>query len=224
MVTSVVMSDLEGKRPRYFSERKVAGDTGSPVERAVSSTARGRLTREICYRAVTLGEGSQGFIEDICERFHTVTGIRLPDSSDDLAHELQAMSIDNCLTFLEVAMNGLWDGRSRKEDFHVLQSILADDASVFRFRESPSGEPRFTIIEIDNPHLMREIVDRTLELTANLELQAAQADYEGAWRAYARGEFAQALVSASRAYESAAKVIIKRVDPDSSPEGKSAGA
>lgn len=181
-------------------------------------------TREICNRAVERGELHRSFIDDICNHFHTVTGIELPDSPGDLARELQASSIDHYLTFLEVAMNDLWDFRRHKEDLDVLQSILADDASVFRFRESPSGAPRFTIIEIDNPHLKREIIDRTLELTANLEMQAAQADYEDAWKAYARGDFAHALVSAGKAYESAAKAIIKRVDPNSRPEEKTVRA
>jgi hypothetical protein len=73
------------------------------------------------------------------------------------------------------------------------------------------------IQQIDNEHLHTVIVDRTFELTRITEFASAQRDYAEAWMHFSRGDFDDALVNAHKAFESAAKVIIKRVDPHDMP-------
>ena len=214
------MSDLEGKRVRYFRERKVAeANAENPVKKDVSADARRRLVREIDARAIAFDVHAVAdvtFVPTILEKVRLVMGI---DMRSKPQADAVAMSIDDFLTFLEVSLELLWTHRHKSEDFDALQSILADDASAFRFRAVDDGEGvRFEIHEIDNAHLDREIVDRTFELTTATEFASAQRDYAEAWKNYARGDFDGALVDAHKAFESAAKVIIKRVDPTANPE------
>lgn len=214
------MSDLQGKRVRYFRERKVAeANAGNPVKKDVSADARRRLVREIDTRAVAFSVHAVDhvtFVPVILDKVRLVMGI---DMRAKPQADAVAMNTEDFLTFLEISMELLWTHRHKPDDFDALQSILADDASAFRFRAVDESQGvRFEIHEIDNPHLDREVVDGTFELTTIAEFASAQRDYAEAWRNYARGDFDGALVDAHKAFESAAKVIIKRVDPTSAPE------
>lgn len=225
LVLPTTMFDLQGKRRRYFRERKLAeANAGKPVKKDVSPDARRRLVREIDTRATAFSVhavGDVSFFPTILERVREITGI------DMVFHGPEAlaatMPVDDFLQFLEIAMEMLWSYRHNPTDVDALQSILADDVSAFRFRavEEPDAvhlELRFEIHEIDNAHLTREVVDKTFELTTAADFASAQRDYAEAWRNYARGDLDGALVDAHKAFESAAKVIIKRVDPTSNPE------
>jgi hypothetical protein len=218
------MSDFQGKRHRYFRERRVAGaSVGKPVKKDVGVDARRRLVREIEARAMVVSPYAaldEAFLPEIFEKVRQVAGIDLHGNAEKYAVKLP---IDAFLEFLEIAMETLYVHRQNRDDFDTLQSILADDASAFRFRaversHGPYVELRFEIHEIDNAHLAREVVDRTFELTMIAEFASAQRDYGEAWRNYARGDLDGALVDAHKAFESAAKIIIKRVDPTSNPE------
>jgi hypothetical protein len=217
------MSDLQGKRVRYFRERKIAeANTGNPVRKDISAEARRRLVREIETRAMTFSVqavGDVSFVPDILDKVRVVMGIDMRFKPQTNA---VAMSIDDFSTFLESPWRCCY--RNKPDDLDALQSILADDASAFRFRVIDERDGvRFEIDEIDNTHLDREVVDRTFELTMIAEFASAQRDYAEAWRNYARGDLDGALVDAHKAFESAAKIIIKRVDPTSNPEQMGAG-
>jgi hypothetical protein len=214
------MSELHGKRVRYFRERKLAeGNAGNPVKKDVSAEARRRLVREIDTRALAFSVEAVDdvtFVPAILKRVHVVTGIDMRGKPQANA---VAMSTEDFLTFLEISMELLWTYRHKSEDFEALQSILADDCSAFRFRAVEGDrELEFEIYEIDNEHLGREVVDRTFELTTAAGFASAHRDYGEAWKNYARGDFDGALVDAHKAFESAAKFIIKQVDPTSGPE------
>jgi hypothetical protein len=213
--------DLKGKRRRYFGERKLAeANAGSPLSKDISQDARERLLREIEDRAFAFSVhavDNVSFLSLILDRFRVVTGI---DLSKKPFSQVEAMSSLDFGTFLEIAMEQLWEGKQKSADYDALQSILADDCSALRFRVvyDEHGYVQFEIHEIDNAHLDHEIVDRTFELTTNLAFDSAQRDYAEAWKNYARGDLDGALVDAHKAFESATKIIIKRVDPKSSPE------
>jgi hypothetical protein len=206
--------DLDGDRPRYFHERlKVEGQQGSPVRRAVSKDARERLMREVVSRAYERDPygGHMSFLDEITNEVHRVIGVYI----EAYAAASSKMTNEHFLTVLEVALMHLWSKRRKAEDIDTLQSILADDLSAFRIRRVGI---HLHLVPVDNPHLHTEIVDRTFELTQNTAFASAQRDYTEAWTHYLKGDFDDAILNAHKAFESAAKVVIKRVDPSSAPE------
>lgn len=214
------MTDREshGNRVRYYHERRAADAlAGTPARNDISESARRRLLREIEARAFTVDySGDISLLPFITEKVRVVLDASV---SHGLQRSMVWSELGEFLTFLEICMDVFMEHRRDANDLDVLQSILADDASVFRFRPNDRGASPVLVIEkIDNEHLSREIVDRTLELTRIASFASAQRDYEQAWRNYARGDLDGALVDAHKAFESAAKVIIKRLDPASTPE------
>lgn len=214
------MTDLEldGNRVRYYHERRAAEAlAGKPARKDISKDARRRLLREIEARAFAFD-----LIDEIPLLPFIVKKVRLVldlDVSGSLQTSIVRMEIGEFLTFLEICMDVFMEHRRDPNDLDVLQSILADDASAYRFQPNDHGaSPFFVLKELDNEHLDREIVDRTLELTRIATFAPAQRDYEQAWKNYAQGDLDGALVDAHKAFESAAKVIIKRIDPTSKPE------
>jgi hypothetical protein len=212
------VSDFDGNRVCYYHERRAAEMLAEmPARKDISKEARKRLLREINARAF---EFDPFGIEDlpllplILKKVQLVLGLDMRNQASCVR-----MEIVEFLTFLEICMEVLWEYKHDRNDLDVLQSILAGDASAFRFRPNEDGaSPMFVLEELDNEHLDREIVDRTLELTRVENFASAQRDYAQAWKNYAQGDLDGALVDAHKAFESAAKVVIKRADPTSTPE------
>jgi hypothetical protein len=153
------------------------------------------------------------------DRIRGLAGVTRRHSMESLEREAEDAPTDTFLTLLEICVARLWRHRARLSDVELLQSILADDLSAFRFRNVGSTEaPEFHLQLIDNEHLHREIVDRTFELTRNAAFESAQRDYREAWKHYSKGDLDDAVVNAHKALESAAKIVIKRVDPASTPD------
>jgi hypothetical protein len=212
--------DLEGTRPRFFHERaRIDELQGNPLHRNVTSEARQRLVRELQSLAYTLGiNGPRQSILPIIE-----ADVRRILGNDYTVSEYQVVEWGwpAFLSFLEISAGNLYFYRRLLSDIHALQSILRDDFSSFRFRDVGTSldlKDKFQLQLIDNEHLHREVTDRTFELTRVADLESAQRDYAEAWKHYAKGDLDDALVNAHKAFESAAKVIIKRVDPASTPE------
>jgi len=227
--------ELRGRRRRYFQERKLSeANARSPLRSEVSADARRRLIRELgerLYRhAVDVAsyavwqEDADGYARSLAEkisrRLHII-GIEIsPEGLSDFSY-WQNAPIEIFLTYLEVATETLSqaDTKNSQEHLNTLQSILADDASSFRFRiVRQENTEQLEIHELDNIHLNQEIVNKTFELTTAREFASAQHDYAQAWSNYSRGDLDGALVDAHKAFESAAKVIIKQLDPTCTPE------
>jgi|GEM_PF-4796841 len=219
--------DLEGSRPRYFHERETAdAQQGYPLNDGVSTDARMRIVREIVAKAWFVGQDSTirknltgalwSSVERVLGQFEPSWS--LPDSPEKT---LGNLPLPKFLAAIEIAANQLYIFRRLSLDIAVLQSILADDLSSYRFVDvgtRPDLQDKFQIQKIENQHLHREVVDRTFELTRIAEFASAQHDYAEAWKSYSQGDLDGALVSAHKAFESAAKVIIKRVDDKSNPD------
>jgi hypothetical protein len=213
--------DLDGTRPRFFHERvKVEEHQGDPLHRGVSKDARARLVREIESLAWTLGINNaprQSLMPVINADVGRVLGERYIVSEPHVA----LWDLPVFLSFLEISAGNLYFWRRLMSDINALQSLLRDDQSSFRFRDvgtSPDLKDKFQLQLIDNEHLHRVVTDRTFELTRIAEFDVAQRDYAEAWKHYSRADFDDALVNAHKAFESAAKAIIKRVDNARNPD------
>jgi hypothetical protein len=118
------MSDLHGKRVRYFRERKLAeANAVNPVKKDVSPEARRRLVREIDTRAFAFSVEAVDdvtFVPTILGKVRVVMGIDMRRPQADAV----AMSTEDFLTYLEISMELLWNYRQKSEDFEALQSIL----------------------------------------------------------------------------------------------------
>lgn len=210
----------EGFRKRYFHERaKVEAQVGNPIRREVTADTRARLVREI--RSMTDYQDDFGQWKDFEPRMFAEIN-RVLDANLSivgLARCAERAGTEEFLTILEIAVDHIWRYRKSSVDVLRLQSLLTDDLSAYRFDNVGSAEyPSFQIILVDNEHLHTEIVDRTFELTREAAFASAQRDYAEAWKHYRKGDADDALVNAHKAVESAMKLVIKRVDPMSTPE------
>lgn len=212
--------DLDGSRHRLFHERMQAEQQeGNPIKQGITAPARDRLIRDIEAAATRVDDKTMQVVSysgAILKEVQRVFG-RGPNTIG-LAYTPK-MPLEHFLSVLEIAANILYSATRIEKYIGELQSILKDDLSAFRFVRV-SADPRHTwhIQLIDNEHLHREIVDRTFELTRVVAFESAQRDYAEAWKHYSRGDFDDALVNAHKALESACKIIIKRVDPTSTPD------
>jgi hypothetical protein len=221
--------DLDGNRPIYFHER-VANEQrqGYPLHEDVSLNARRRLFREIEARANAVFHGQSRavpFVNGIIQEIRVVLGNDYFHPTDFATH-CPDWPLHSFLTALEISANVLYRMKRLTGDIEVLQSVLRDDLSVFRFRDvgtRPDLSDKFQIQKIDNEHLHREVVDRTFELTRVGELAAAQGDYADAWKHYSKGDLDDAVSNAGKAVESACKAVIKKVDPASTPDNLNLG-
>lgn len=228
--------DPDGSRDRYFSERaRLEAAQGNPIHEDVTLNARRRLLREITAKAFRRPAGDTGwvpFIDWICSDFDRVLGTHdahlggvRHHTAVTLESHARAWSRDQFLTALEIAANRLYQHRGYESDIEELQSILADDFSAFRFRFiGKNAKPPYQIHRIDNQHLHAVIVDRSFELMRDPDFAAAQSDYAEAWKHFSAGDLDDAIVNAHKAFESAAKKVIKLVDPASAPEQMVASA
>ncbi|MEJ7598402.1 MAG: hypothetical protein WKG01_10870 [Kofleriaceae bacterium] len=175
----------------------------------MSIEARTRIMREINTLAVarTVYSQCESFVDEIHYEIIRVFG--------DAVESNESIPTEHFLSLVEIAVNIIWKRRRKPEDIAIFQSVLADDLSAYRLRDIGDG---FQVFLVDNKHLHTEIVDRTFELTRIVEFESAQRDYAQAWMHFSRGDLGDALVNAQKSFESAAKVIIKRVDPNSTPE------
>jgi hypothetical protein len=190
------------------------------MRRDVSEDARRRIVREVSRRAyvfnIHYGE-NETFIGEITDELSSVFGGQFVN----LERQVVEMPLPRFLTTLEIFANALWSrrGRERAEDVNTLQSILSDDFSLFRFQElNVRGQPPLQVHAVDNEHLHTTIVDRTFELTRRSEFASAQSDYAEAWKHYSKGDLDDAVVNAHKAFESAAKVVVKALDPSLCPD------
>lgn len=219
---------LDGARPRYFHERvRIAAQDGFPLKDDLSADARRRIIREIVDRcwSVPFGRTERySFVEAYLVEVRKVLGLG-PLQQMGIDETLAKLDLDRFLTCMEVGVALLQQQRGLRKDVEVLQSILADDLSTFRFVDKGGDDraTRFQIEKIENAHLRREIVDRTFELTQIAELASAQGDYADAWRHYSRGDLDDAVANAGKAVESACKAMIKKVDPTSTPDNLNLG-
>lgn len=90
------------------------------------------------------------------------------------------------------------------------QAVLAEDFVGYRYRWNQPHQ-QYDIERIDNPHLHKEIIDRTFELTTKHAFAGAQNDYSEARGHYSKGEFADAIFKSGKAYESALKAILDKM-------------
>jgi len=220
--------DLEGKRDRLWSERnKVDAQQGYPLRVAVSTEVRGRLIREIAALAYSRVKRVpfHGEIVDLLNRRFGTTGAGHSFRWDALELEVtEYASLDRFLDILEICADMIWENRREPSDLDLFQSLLADDLSAFRLTLVGSGETeRVQVMHLDNEHLHRAITDRTFELTRLAEFASAQGDYADAWRHYSKGDLDDAVSNAGKAVESACKVVVKKVDPASTPENENLG-
>jgi hypothetical protein len=221
--------DLDGKRPRYFMERaKVETQQGFPLHDDVTDASRRRLVREILRLAWQTGSAANptdtfSFAGAIGAEIERIVGPipHLLASSVHTEEKLAALPLEAFLTALEIAAGQMYLRRRMSSDVEVLQSVLADDLSCFRFVDVGKDSnvmARFQIQKIDNEHLHRTITDRTFEVTRIAELASAQRDYADAWKHYSKGDLDDAVSNAGKAVESACKAVIKKVDPASTPD------
>jgi hypothetical protein len=104
------------------------------------------------------------FFDTIEARVRTVFG---PAGGDIDSYAL-AVPVDRFLGVLEISIERLWSRRKALGDILELQSVLADDHSGFRIRNTGSEiHPNWQLQQIDNNHLRSEMVDRTFELHMN---------------------------------------------------------
>lgn len=218
----------DGKRQRYFHERTQRENSqGSPVHAGVSAAARKRIVTEISYLAYSAqnryGEWSS-FLGEICTELRLIFPghshlARISEPAFSIVEHIPTTDI--FLSAMEICINHIYRHRNSYDDLNRIQSLLADDFSLFRIRESSEKDedtPLFIIQRVDNEHLQQEIVDRTFELTSNSRFQVAQRDYSEAWKHYSKGDFDDALVNAHKAFESAAKISIKAIDSNRNPD------
>src|SRR5258707_8757161 len=166
------MTDKEkwdrGERPRWFHERaKIEAQQGSPLRKSVSDDTRPRLVREIQARSFYLVEYADkiDFYDSLLKDIYLVFGSNPRNGFGDFAVTLDDMQF---LGLLELCVNTILHNRKDLDDLKVMQSLLADDLCAFRLRDHLFEDgPDFQIELIDNPHLEREVVDRTFELTRN---------------------------------------------------------
>lgn len=213
--------DQDGKRRRYFSERtKVDATQGSPLRTSLSPSARHRLLKEI--EALTERVTIKGQIYDYCTPIsRELAKVFAGSYPERNLTSVMIASEDHgeILTALEVAADTLWRVYGTYNPIARLQSILADDLSVWRYRNVGTEDaPEFQMQRIDPPHLHREIVDRAFEVTQHPAYASAQRDYADAWRHHARGDFDDAVTNAGKAVESACKVVIAQLAPARSPD------
>lgn len=208
---------LEGGRRRYFSERAHVREVeGNPIRREVSEKARLRLTREIYSMLQVRGSGpgtAQGnYAASLAVEWHRFDGSRALSAVH--LESAAGFALPRFLDFLELSAKWvhMFEG---DRGINVLQSILADDCSAYRFKavQDARQAPEFHIMLVDNEHLHREVVDRTFELTSLPAFAPAQRDYAEAWQAYRRSDFDDAIFKGGRAVESACKVAIVSADP-----------
>ena len=210
-----------GHRPRFYAERKALEARGdNPMIKEVTDQARGRLIREIKYR--TRYTDAHGFSQDF--ELWTVGDINRICGADISDYQLETFAkeseLDDFLQILEIAVARIMRHRMNPlVDVAVLQSVLADDFSIFRLVNVRTSEnPLFQVQPIDNVHLHAEIVDRTFELTRDPRFASAQTDYAEAWKHYSRGDLDDSVVNAHKAFESTSKVLIKAIEPASNPD------
>lgn len=214
----------DGHRTRYYAERKkVEAQHGNPVRDGVTDRTRRRIALEVLERSWFTDElgFSLSFKDRLLPELNKVFLLSGPTSFLEATFDTVSvnLSVDDFLQFIEICVS-YFDAHRKdpQSDINVIQSLLADDLSVFRLVDTVKEKPRFQIRRIDNEHLHREIVDRTFELTNTPAFASAQGDYAKAWKHYSKGDLDDAVVNAHKAFESAAKVVIKEVDPTSAPE------
>lgn len=219
----------DGYRARYYAERKRAAERqGNPLHEGVSEPARMRIARELVARTMYRdGSLSRDFEARMIGELNRVF-IRSGDyrfTAHSLDADFAELDIDDFLQAVEIGVSYL--AKYRQEggvlDINIIQSILADDLSVYRLVERERIAPKFQIVRIDNEHLHKVIADRTFELTRIADFASAQNDYADAWRHYSRGDTDDAISNAGKAVESACKAAIKKVDPSSTPENMNLG-
>ncbi len=224
---------LDGDRARLYAERKkVEAQQGNPIHEGVTRGTRARMMREVISRAVFQDKVGNWvsfipyLLKDIGRVFGYVPGGQVILVESNLEGMATDSTLDEFFQILELSAARLVKHRSdAQSDLDVLQSLLADDLSAFRFVNvgGEGGRAVIHVQKIDNEHLHKEITDRTFELTRVAELASAQNDYADAWRHYRKGDLDDAVSNAGKAVESACKAVIKKVDPASTPENLNLG-
>jgi len=221
--------DLNGGRPRFFHERlQNQQQEGFPLHDGVSTEARERILREIASRAFAVFHGkteATPILSGLMDEIHIVLGGLRPHPMS-FATDYAKWPLERFLSLIEISVNFIYRFKRTKSDVQVLQSILRDDLSVFRYVDTgmrPDLSDKFQIQKIDNAHLHRTIVERTFELTRVAELASAQGDYADAWKHFSKGDLDDAVTNAGKAVESACKAVIKKTDPTSTPENLNLG-
>jgi hypothetical protein len=221
----------DGNRPRFYAERrKLDAQEGNPIREHVSRATRMRIGREIIAASGYYDnqQSRKNFGPRMCLDLDRVFlrdpthAFRCDYTFDD---DLAELSLDDFLQALEICVGYIYRYRPDPlRDINILQSLLADDLSLFRLVDTGEAKmPRFQIQRIDNKHLHAVITDRTFELTQIADLASAQEDYADAWRHYSRGDFDDAATNGGKAVESACKAVIKKLDPTSAPENMNLG-
>jgi len=222
----------DGHRTRYYAERKkVAAQQGKPLREDVTSATRRRIANELTRRSYFLDDFSEvvrfddvavGDMNRVLDRkgFNQISELSLD-------HHLEGLHIDDFLLAIEIWVDHAVRYRKPLEligDLNLINSLLADDLTVFRVLDSGAGNlPRYRLDRVDNEHLYKTITDRTFELTRVADFAAAQGDYADAWRHYSKGDLDDAVANAGKAVESACKAVIKKVDPSATPEHMNLG-
>ena len=218
----------DGSRNRYYAERKkVEATRGNPVHEGVNENTRHRIAEEIMAR--TLYYDGRNRVCDFADAMYDELNrvYQLPFEKRFASHSFVSkvcdcwgFSTDDFLQVLEVAVEHF--NRHRKNptvDINVLQSLLADDGSIFRLVDTgASNQPQYQVQRIDNKHLHTVVTDRTFELTTIAAFASAQNDYADAWKHYSKGDLDDAVTNAGKAVESACKIVVKKVDPNTTPD------
>lgn len=218
----------DGARRRYYADRqKQEAAAGFPLEAEVSTETRARIIRYVRRHSTYVAGGvSKDFEpalrEDLREHFG---GSTVDWSNTYFDHTIGKFDLDEFLQMLEMAAERIIRYRSSPvSDINVINSLLADDSSAFRLvNVGDEKKPLIHVQKIDNEHLHMVLTDRTFELTRIAEFASAQNDYAVAWKHFSTGELSVAVTNAGKAVESACKVVIKKVDPNSTPENMNLG-
>lgn len=214
-----------------MERKKLEAQQGNPVHYGVGAATRLRILREVVTRSWYRNSSGQSvsfmsaLVADCNRVFDEAPSRRSAFDVHSLEREMDAADIDEFLQFLELCAARIVRHKTdARADLEVVQSLLADDLSAWRMVNVGSERaPRIQVQVIDVPHLHTVLTDRTFELTRIAELASAQNDYADAWKHYSAGNLDNALTDAHKAVESACKAIVKKVDPNSTPDNMQFG-